>query len=317
MDNNQNLQQQNNLEKDMLEPVTLGTVKKGKTGKPIMAIFIILLIGVLIYFLPVIGSYFEDRTIIDLIVSGELIDFIKNKNNNKNNNIPTTNLQDNFVFIGNNKNVENNNLIISNIQLKDNVFSFDISSKTATYDAISDNLYLQIYVDKETLVYTKALDEVFTITLKNVKENVSFYKENTDYYVILKTISNDEINDIVLSSDESGLASIMCTLGNDTYEYIFQNKELIEMKRNFEYKYVAEKIGEYQTAYQTYNDLKNVREKYLIETSLTEDSVGFVYKENIDLAKANVSELGSNYYPYKTLAKVVNFKQEAKGFDCE
>ena len=48
-----------------------------------------------------------------------------------------------------------------------------------------------------------------------------------------------------------------------------------------------------------------------------EDYLGFNYQERLDLANVDVSELGSNYYSYKTLAKVIKFKQEAKGFDCE
>lgn len=317
MDNqNQNLQNEVK-QKDLLEPVVLGTVKKGKTGKPILAIVIILLIAALVYFLPVVGSCFEDRSIIELITSGELINFIKNKNNssNTNTNVPSNN--DIFVLVGNNEEIDNGNLVISNIQIKDNVLSYDIKSKTATYDATKEDLYLQIYVDKETLVYTKAIDEVFTINVKTIKENVIFYKASDTYYAKLVNITSDDIEDITLSSDESGLASIICVKDNDTYEYIFQNKELIEMKRTYQYKYNSEALEDYQKALITYRDLMNEREKYLIETNISEDSIGFTYTENIKLETADVSSLGNNYYPYKYAAKVILFKQEAKGFDCE
>lgn len=297
------------------EPIVLGRVKKGKTGKPILAIVTILLIGVLIYFLPNVQNYFGDKSIIDLIMSGELIDFIKNKNSNNNSN--TNLVEEQFVIIENNTKLENSNLIIENLQLKDNVLFYKIKSRTATYDASKADLYLQIYVNKEKLVYTKSLDEIYTITEKEVKENVSFYKANNDYYAIIKNITSNDIEEIVLSSDESGLASLTCILNNDTYEYIFQNKELIEIERSYQYKYDEERVEDYQKAYRTYSDLSNERKKYNIETSLNEDYIGFNYKESIDLSNVNISELGVNYYPYKTEAKVVKFKQEAKGFDCE
>ena len=308
-------QDNNKNQKDFLEPVVLGTVKKGRTGKPILAIFIILMIGTLVYFLPVIGEYFGDSSIIDLIKNGELINFIKNKNNNKNNS--QINIQDEFVLVNNNILIENNNLIISSLSIKDNVLSYKVKSKTATYDGSKDNLYLQIYINKEKLVYTKILDDVFSATEKEVKENISFYKENTEFYVILKNINDEELSDINLSSDESGLASLVCSLNNENYEYIFQNKELIEIVRKYQYKYDAEKNEEYQSVYQNYNDLKNEREKYNISIELIEDYVGFTYKENIKLENIDVSLLGKNYYSYKTKANVVKFKQEAKGFDCE
>lgn len=288
------------------EPIILGTVKKGRTGKPILAIIIIVFVALLIYFLPNIQSLFGEKSIVDYILG-----------NNNDNNVPVNVVQDKFVKIGDNVNLENANLIISEIQLNDNVLSYKIKSRTATYDAGKDDLYLQIYHNKETLVYTKSLDEIFTITDKEVKINVSFYKNNNDYYAILKNITSEDIEDMVLSTDESGIGSITCSLDNDSYEYIFQNKELIEINRTYQYKYVDDKANDYQIAYKTYSDLKNSREKYNIITSLNEDYVGFNYKESIDLSKVTVTDLGNNYFPYKTLAKVINFKQEAKGFDCE
>lgn len=205
----------------------------------------------------------------------------------------------------------------SSLSIKNNVLSYKVRSKTATYDASKENIYLQIYVDKEKLVYTKILDEVFAVTEKEVKENINFYNEKNDYYVIIKRINDEKIEDITLSSDESGLASINCVVNNENYEYIFQNKELIEIIRTYQYKYNADKSDEYQSVYQSYIDLKNEREKYNVEIELLEDYVGFTYKETVKLENNDVSLLGKNYYSYKTLAKVVKFKQEAKGFDCE
>lgn len=312
---NQNQNFQNNKEqKDILEPIVLGTVKKGKTGKPFVAVIIILLIASLIYFLPVIGSYFGERSIIDLVISGELIDFIKNKNNKV---VEEPTKKEEFILVGSDEKIDNGNLIISNIKLKDNVFSYNIKSKTATYDATKEDLYLQVFVDKKTLVYTKAIDEVFMITEKNVLENVAFYKESDKYYVKLSKINNDDIEDITLSSDESGLAAIICTKNNDQYEYIFQNKELIEMKRTYKYKYNADQLNDYQKTLINYRDLVNERAKYQINATVLEDSIGFTYSENIKLDIVDVSSLGNNYYPYKYAAKVILFKQEAKGFDCE
>lgn len=286
------------MDENNQEPIVLGTVKKGRTGKPVIALIILVLIGTLIYFLPNIQDYFKEQ-------------------DNVSNNSDVNTSEDPFIKLESGSVLKNDNIIISNITIVDNVLSYSISSKTATYDATKDNLYLQIYANKKELVYTQSLDEIYSITLKEVKENVNFYNKSIDYYAILKNITTDDIEDINILSDESGLASITCKLNNDSYEYIFQNKELIEVKRNFQYNYDEKNIEEYQKLYKTYSDLAISRGKYNIETNLVEDYLGFNYQERLDLANVDVSELGSNYYSYKTLAKVIKFKQEAKGFDCE
>ena len=47
------------MDENNQEPIVLGTVKKGRTGKPVIALIILVLIGTLIYFLPNIQNYFK------------------------------------------------------------------------------------------------------------------------------------------------------------------------------------------------------------------------------------------------------------------
>lgn len=298
------------------EPIVLGTVKKGKTGKPILAILLIIFIGLLIYFLPVIQELFKNESIVNLIKNGELIDFIKNGgkiekkvNNNKQEN--------NLVEINNNAVLSNDNIVISNISLVNNVLTYSINSKNATYDAKEDNLYLRIYENKDKVVFTKSLDEHYTMTASVVKENISSLNNNATYYISLEVIDPNEIEDIVLSSDESGLASITCTLDNDEFEYIFSKKLLVKIEREFSYRYNSNDNDDYSSKLSKYRDMGNEMEKYGAVATVTEDINGFTYKEEIDLSKVDADKLDSNYYKYNTEAKVVKFKQEAKGFDCE
>ena len=55
------------------EPIVLGTVKKGKTGKPLVVLLVFLIIGSILLFLPTIINYFGDYNVIDLITNGEII----------------------------------------------------------------------------------------------------------------------------------------------------------------------------------------------------------------------------------------------------
>lgn len=298
------------------EPIVLGTIKKGRTGKPFLAIFIIILIGSLIYFLPTIQKMFKDESIIDLIKSGELIYYLKHGERKES--VPSVDeTYSDFVKIESGSLIQNNNIIISDIYLVNNVLSYSIKSKNATYDATNDNLYLQIYEGKDKLIYTKNLDEIYTITSITSKENIITSNGNSEFYISLKNITDNDIPDITLTSDESGVASLVCSLEAESFEYIFSNKKLIEIERTYKYKYDEEKEEEYTTNYKKYNDLKNEREKYNIIALLEENYYGFSYSEKIDLKEVDVSQLSNDYYSLNTEAKVIKFKQEAKGYDCE
>lgn len=306
------------MENNNQEPIVLGTVKKGKTGKPIVAIIIILLVLSLVWFLPLIDNKFGEESIIDLIKNGQLIDYLKNGKSSNNDNKPVMKIdssrpqliQDTLIL-------ENDNLIVSDIKVASNVLSFSIRSKNATYDASESNLYLNLYEGKTKLIYTYSLDSVYSINGIQIKENIVSSDVNNDFYISLNTLDSKNIPDVVLSSDESGLASLDCVNGNDTFEYIFSNKKLIEIKRTFKYKFDETKEQEYTNTYKKYSDLKNEREKFGITTDIIEDYYGFTYTEDILLESVDVTNLDGNYYKKDTEAKIINYKQEAKGFECE
>ncbi len=295
------------------EPIVLGTVKKGKTGRPLLAIILIIFIGALIYFLPVIQGFFKGESIIDLIKNGQLIEYIQNGGQIVKKEEKSELKEPTLVKIEANAIIENSEITISNISLNNNVLTYTIASKKATYDASKDNLYLQIY-SGNNVVFTQILDEIYTLSGKEVKENVVVNGSN--FSAALNIINDNDIPNLVLNSDESGLASITCTLDDDKFEYTFINNKLSKIKREYSYQYNSALPEEYREIYEEYSALKSERSNLGIEANIEESYSGLVYKEEIDLQKVN-ADLGINYYSLNTEAKVVKFKQEAKGFDCE
>ena len=60
------------------EPIVLGKVQKGKTGKPMVVVILFLFIGAILFFLPTISSYFGDYNVVDLIKNGQIVDLFIN-----------------------------------------------------------------------------------------------------------------------------------------------------------------------------------------------------------------------------------------------
>ena len=174
------------MENNNQEPIVLGTVKKGKTGKPIVAIIIILLVLSLVWFLPLIDNKFGEESIIDLIKNGQLIDYLKNGKSSNNDNKPVMKIDSSIPqLIQDTLILENDNLIVSDIKVASNVLSFSIRSKNATYDASESNLYLNLYEGKTKLIYTYSLDSVYSINGIQIKENIVSSDVNNDFYISL------------------------------------------------------------------------------------------------------------------------------------
>ena len=104
-------------------------------------------------------------------------------------------------------------------------------------------MYLQVYEGRSKVIFTKSIDEVYTMTASAIKENVSTSGKSSTYYMALKVINTENIPDVELSSDESGLASITCTLDDDEYEYIFSKKLLVKIERKYSYRYNASNLN--------------------------------------------------------------------------
>ena len=146
------------------DPITLGKVKKGKTGKPILVLFIFVITGSIVLFLPNILAYFGDYSIIDLIKNGQIIDFFQNHDKyfeeSSSNTTPEVNLSEN-ILINSKSNIVYNNVTLSNFDLRSNKITYTITVPTETN---LDELNYYLVLNKDSI-------EIATIKLEgNIKD---------------------------------------------------------------------------------------------------------------------------------------------------
>lgn len=293
------------------EPVILGKIKKSGKNKPILIILIFLIIGSIVLFIPTISNYFGDYNVIDLIKNGEIINFFKNHNSYiSNNNITKNEKKDTNEnnYINSKTKITTDNIELSSFKLtKDNI-SFNISSNDI--DLAEKNYYLLLKQNnKEISIIKITRDNIINYSFKNKLESLVKIEG------IIKEYKDNDFPDYVLSSDESGLASLICIKGNDELEYIFDNNKLIQIKEYYTYY----DIGEKSIYLEEFNKYSNKTKEIINNngnSSLEENINGFIFKTDIDLKKYTATTNG-NYYSYETNVNKVNFDMNAKGFDCK
>lgn len=299
------------------EPVILGKVKKGSAGKPLVVIILFLFIGSFILFLPNIMNYFGEYSIIDLIKNGQIIDFFVN--------------HDNYVDkpINDNKNTQEFNelkpLLINNkTELKEN--NFKLNNFTLTKDKIkfTINTTTQINFDESNyyLVLSQNDKEIKTIklteTILNTKEITYIFKEKLNSTLevkgIIKIIKENDYPKFIVTSDESGLGSLICEKDNYKIEYIFSNNSLNRIKETYNY---IDNGNDYLTTFEEYSNKVNRLNNSNATASIIEDYSGFIFTTDIDLSKFTGTEKNYNYYSLNTKTNKINFEMNAKGYDCK
>ena len=298
------------------EPVVLGKIKKGKTGKPIVVLIIFLFAGALIFFLPTIGAYFGDNNILTLIKEGKIIDFFINHDNYVDNKIVTTTTInkidiDESKLINSKTILEYNNFTLSNFILKNDSITYKIiTSNTINLD--ESNYYLILEKDSKkinTIKLTGTVNKELTNTFK-FKENL---KDTIEVKGYITTIKDKEYPEFTLSSDETGTSSLICIKDKDTYEYMFNNNLLIKIKQTYNYNNLNNE--KYYKEYQGYTLLMDRINMNGGTSTLEETFDGFIFKTDIDL-NTNQEKINYNYYSLNTKSNKVNFEMKAKGYDC-
>lgn len=292
------------------EPITLGKIKKGGKTKPILIIIIFLFMGSFILFLPTIINYFGDYNLIDLIKNGELIDFFKNHNSYINKQDETikndTTLENTSI---NTKTVlESNNITLNNFEITNTNIKFKINNEQNI--DLDNNYYYLILKKDTTTIYIRIenkneLDFTFTTPLKdtlNISGNIKKYNDN-DY------------PKFTLSSDETGLSSLICTKSLNNYEYIFDNNLLVRIKLNYTYNDTGNN-SIYLSEFEKYTALQKQITTSGDTSSITENQTGFTFTADINLNN-QTNLVFDNYYKFNTKSNKVNFDMIAKGYDCK
>ena len=292
------------------EPITLGKIKKGGKTKPILIIIIFLFMGSFILFLPTIINYFGDYNLIDLIKNGELIDFFKNHNSyiNKQDDTIKNNITLENTSINTKTVLESNNITLNNFEITKTNIKFKINNEQNI--DLDNNYYYLILKKDTTTIYIRIenkneLNFTFTTPLKdtlNISGNIKKYNGN-DY------------PKFTLSSDETGLSSLICTKSLNNYEYIFDNNLLVRIKLNYTYNDTGNN-SIYLSEFEKYTALQKQLTLNGNTSNITENQTGFTFTADVNLNN-QTNLVFDNYYKFNTKSNKVNFDMIAKGYDCK
>lgn len=301
------------------EPVVLGKVKKGSAGKPMVVVIVFLFIGAIILFLPTIINYFGDYNIVDLIKNGEIINFFTNHDNYVNKPISSTlnkkeEPKEEAVLLNSKATISKDNFTLTNFLLTKENITFDINA-TTTINFDEQNYYLLLTKNDNTLLTIKLTG---TVTTKS-KFTFDFNENLQDIVEVkgkVKVIKENEYPSFIVSSDESGLASLICSKGNYKIEYILNNNQLIKIKETYDYIDNGNQT-EYLNEFERYTKLSIEINNSNATSTIAENYNGFIFTTDIDLSTYNSQKINYNYYSLNTKTNRINYEMTAKGYDCK
>ena len=299
------------------EPVVLGKVKKGSAGKPMVVVIVFLFIGSIILFLPTIINYFGDYSIIDLIKNGEIINFFTNHDDYVNKPISNTSnkkeeVKIESVLLNSKATISKDNFTLNNFVLTKENINFNINT-TRTINFDEQNYYLILTKNNNTLATIKLTE---TVT-KNSKFTFEFNKSLQDTVEVkgeVKIIKENEYPSFTVSSDESGLGSLICVKDNYKIEYILNNNQLIKIRETYNYIDNGNQT-EYLNEFEKYTKLVTEINNSNASSTIVENYSGFIFTTDIDLNTYNSQK--NNYYSLNTKTNKINYEMTAKGYDCK
>lgn len=209
------------------------------------------------------------------------------------------------------------NIKLDTFTLSNTTLSYQVMNQTQrTFDFAKENYYLELYSEEDTLLDRRLLDTsvgsnssvivTFTLnatTASSVKKVVFVKKEESDFPNV--TLQKNALEEDIL----------ICTNPIETITYKFKEEKLYEILDtvsvkgdNVEYSSL---LTEWKTKSETLNTIEGINSLFV------DAGTSFGVNTSIDLQTAKVSKEDSKYYYEKdTLAKVVNFEMEARGFSC-
>lgn len=279
-------------------------------------IFLFLVFGLLfafVFFLPDVVSYFgeEDGT----ITGNPIIDNPTGDAEEPVENEPTYyDISANLVV-----NLEEG-INVNNFQVNNNsLFLTIVNNKTTKFYFSKRNYFIELYSEDKMLL------ERIIMTKESIASGIS---KDFSYSVRPEIVSNatkivfveKEVEDypnVSLTQNEAGEEILTCVKDYETITYKFKESKLLTITDVVNYTRSTNEL-DYQTNLTlwqnraaSYNNIEGM------SSSFISNDTGFIVNTVLDLANVKKSSIDNeNYYEYETLAKVVSFEMQARGFSC-
>lgn len=209
---------------------------------------------------------------------------------------------------------------VNNFITTDNTISFIITNnKSSKFYFSKRNYFLELYTEDKTLLERVILSkdsiasesnktftyDILDATATNVKKIVFVEKDIEDY------------PNVILEKNDASEEILTCVKDYETITYKFQSSKLSSITDIVSYAQTTSDLDyhmnlmKWQERVTTYNNIPGV------SSSFISNETGFIVNTVLDLPNVKISSVeNENYYAYETLAKVVNFEMEARGFSC-
>lgn len=300
------------------EPLTITKIGEitPVAQNPFAVFFIFVILLVFIFFLPNIVNYLQGKTEeIDNSIFFPLTSKPKPEDTEPKEDLKFYDFTPTLV-------VDLDNAIkIDKFTLIGNTLSFTITNSSATkYYFNKHNYFLEVYstdnmllerliLQKDGIPKESSLDfnyELKQSTAANLKKLVFVEKEIADY------------PNITLTKNESNEEVLICTKNYQISTYKFQEGKLTTINEVINYpKHLNDANYEPNlNAWQTKsNKLSTIPG---ITSTFINSGNSFVVSTVINTKDAKITDLeDENYYAYDTLAKVIKFEMDARGFNCK
>lgn len=282
-------------------------------------IFILILFGmilVFIFFLPNIVDLMTDTN--DKPDYSLNTNPSENKENDKENTEEKNN--DDYYTFSDSLSIElEKNITINEFALSANVLSFKVTNRAENrFYFNKENYFLELYTEDNTLLERIILSEV--IISRESSEVVKYTLSSNTALDMKKLLFTKkaitDYPDIVLEKDDNQEEVLTCTKDGETLTYKFQNEKLFSITHVSTYN---ANTPDYMSLYNNWKtEADNLNNMEGITSMFVDTTNGFIVNTSLDLKKAKLSSINNvNYYAYETLAKVVKFEMDSRGFSCK
>jgi len=306
------------LEQNELQSTTIGIFESRK--KSSIGIVLILTIFVLfIFFLPEISDKIDAYLHPTVVTPGG------GKKPVNPNPVPNPGVNDDknqLYTFGSDLKIEKEDIIVDSFSLdKENgILTFKVTNNSEKVLKFEDlNYYVELYNSEQTLMERVKITGDVSINAnlsQTLAKNIKTESASSLGLIglIKKTIK--DYNDINLTTNEDGSASLVCTANHEKVTYKFLNNKLREVTSEVSYMTTdtdyLEKYEENKNLSNTYNG------KTGVTSTLFEFSEGYNITTNVFLNEASrLYVFNADSFKLDTEPKVIKFEMEAQGFSCK
>lgn len=280
---------------------------------PIFIFFVFGILIVFIFFLPDVVQYIhpENATIMENPTSSENNPAIEETSQNE---LVYYDLNDSLA-ITLEEGIKVDHFKISN----DTLFFTITNNKISKFYFSKRNYFAELYTEDKTLLERIILTKD-SIAKDNSKDFSYSIQSSTASNVAKIVFVEKEIEDypnVVLTKNEDAMETLTCVKDYETIVYKFKDEKLTSITDTVNYTKSGSELDYqmdlslWQNRVNTYNTIAGM------SSSFISNDTGFIVNTVLDLANVKISSVDNvNYYEYETLAKVVSFEMEARGFRC-